>query len=233
MDQPCPERPRMPRNHTAALGGGANRRVFLGGLVAAGLILPRVAAAQAVDPTTGQAVYGAAAAGQAPDVGVYQIDPAQDTRRNISSFRTQDWRDFYPTLGKGVILADVTSRALHFWSGDESIYLVFPSSIPVSEELTKRGRTEVVRKAERPSWTPTPSMRERDPTLPQRVAGGAEDNPLGVYALYLSWPAYLIHGTHDTRKIGRKSSSGCYGLYNEHIARLYPLVEIGTQVTIF
>ena len=51
--------------------------------------------------------------------------------------------------------------------------------------------------------------------------------------MYLSWPAYLIHGTHDTRKIGRKSSSGCYGLYNEHIARLYPLVEIGTQVTIF
>ena len=76
-------------------------------------------------------------------------------------------------------------------------------------------------------------MRERDPSLPQRVEGGAADNPLGIHALYLSWPAYLIHGTHDTRKIGRKSSSGCYGLYNEHIARLYPLVEVGTQVTIF
>ncbi|WP_323718111.1 L,D-transpeptidase [Paracoccus aminovorans] len=233
MDQPCHQCPSGPRENTVAPGGRTGRRAFLGGLLAGGLVLPRIASAQAIDPTTGHAVYGASTAGQAPDMGVYQIDPAQDTRRNISSFRNHHWRDFYPTLGKGVILADVTSRALHFWSGDESTYLVFPSSIPVSEELTKRGRTEVVRKAERPSWTPTPSMRERDPSLPQRVEGGAADNPLGVYALYLSWPAYLIHGTHDTRKIGRKSSSGCYGLYNEHIARLYPLVEVGTQVTIF
>lgn len=233
MDQPCHPRLSGPRKHAAASGGGTGRRAFLGGLLAGGLVLPRFASAQAIDPTTGQAVYGASTAGQAPDMGVYQVDPTQDTRRNISSFRGLDWRDFYPTLGKGVILADVSSRALHFWSGDESTYLVFPSSIPVSEELTKRGKTEVVRKAERPSWTPTPSMRERDPSLPQRVEGGATDNPLGVYALYLSWPAYLIHGTHDTRKIGRKSSSGCYGLYNEHIARLYPLVEVGTQVTIF
>ncbi|WP_258869583.1 L,D-transpeptidase [Paracoccus thiocyanatus] len=232
MDQPC-HRPPRPREHTVACDGAASRRAFLGGLLAGGLVLPRIAAAQAVDPTTGQAVYGAATAGQAPDLGVYQIDPAQDARRNISSFTNRHWSEFYPTLGKGVILADVASRALHFWSGDESTYLVFPSSIPASEELTRRGRTEVVRKAERPSWTPTPNMRERDPTLPQRVEGGAVDNPLGVYALYLSWPAYLIHGTHDTRKIGRKSSSGCYGLYNEHIARLYPLVEVGTQVTIF
>ena len=48
--------------------------------------------------------------------------------------------------------------------------------------------------------------------------------------MYLSWPAYLIHGTHDTRKIGRRSSSGCIGLYNEHIAELYSLVQPGCQV---
>ena len=76
-------------------------------------------------------------------------------------------------------------------------------------------------------------MREKDPNLPQRVEGGAPENPLGAYGLYLSWPAYLVHGTHDTRKIGRKSSSGCYGLYNEHVARLFEVAEIGTQVTVF
>lgn len=210
MDKPRHPRLTGPCKHAAASGGG--RRAFLGGLLAGGLVLPRIASGQDLD---------------------WNAEPMPGAQRNISSFRALDWRDFYPTLGKGVILADVSSRALHFWSGDESTYLVFPSSIPMSEELTRRGKTEVVRKAERPSWTPTPSMRERDPTLPQRVEGGAADNPLGIHALYLSWPAYLIHGTHDTRKIGRKSSSGCYGLYNEHIARLYPLVEVGTQVTIF
>ena len=52
------------------------------------------------------------------------------------------------------------------------------------------------------------------------VEGGAVDNPLGTRALYLSWTYYRIHGTHDTRKIGRRSSNGCIGLYNEHIEEL-------------
>lgn len=47
--------------------------------------------------------------------------------------------------------------------------------------------------------------------------------------MYLAWPAYLIHGTHDTRKIGRRSSSGCIGLYNEHIAELFAKTEVGTM----
>ena len=48
--------------------------------------------------------------------------------------------------------------------------------------------------------------------------------------MYLGWPAYLIHGTHDTRKIGRPSSSGCVGLYNEHVAELFAVVQVGTRV---
>ena len=73
-------------------------------------------------------------------------------------------------------------------------------------------------------------MRERDPSLPERVEGGDPGNPLGTRAMYLDWPAYLVHGTHDTRKIGRQSSSGCIGLYNHHVEELYELVKIGTQV---
>ncbi|WP_347139503.1 L,D-transpeptidase [Paracoccus sp. SSK6] len=213
---------------------GMNRRAFLGSaaaLGAAGLALP--SRAQQIDPYTGQVLQGTAVPGQAPDIGTYTVDPNADARRNQSSFHTRHWNDYYSDLGKGVILADITSRAIYYWSGDGSTQLVFPCSIPISEELTKRGKTEIVRKAEKPTWTPTPSMREKDPNLPQQVAGGAPENPLGMYALYLSWPAYLIHGTHDTRKIGRKSSSGCYGLYNEHITRLYAVAEVGTQVTVF
>ncbi|RDD70618.1 L,D-transpeptidase [Paracoccus versutus] len=143
------------------------------------------------------------------------------------------WSDHFSDLGVGVILADVSSRALHYWSAGEAAYRVYPCSVPVTEELTKRGKTEVVRKAKNPPWTPTPDMRKKDPSLPLRVEGGVPENPLGAYGLYLSWPAYLIHGTHDTRKIGRLSSNGCYGLYNEHVTELYDLAEIGTQVAVF
>lgn len=223
-----------PNHHSDRTPGEQpSRRLFLCGLAAAGLALPRTGSSQAIDPATGQQVFGTTAADQAPDVGLYQVDPNRDARRNQSSWRARHWSDFYPSLGVGVILADVDSRTLHFWSGDQTTHLVFPTSIPVSEELTKRGKTEVVRKSEAPRWTPTPDMRRRDPSLPQSVAGGAPDNPLGPFALYLSWPAYLIHGTHDTRKIGRKASSGCYGLHNEHIEQLYAVAQVGTQVTIF
>jgi len=150
-------------------------------------------------------------------------------RRNASSFRIQRWQDHFDSLGRVTLVADTTSRALHYWSADGADYRMYPTSVPLTEELTRLGYTEVVRKKVGPTWTPTVSMRERDPSLPTFMPAG-EDNPLGTHALYLSWPAYLIHGTHDTRKIGRRSSSGCIGLYNRQIAELFELVPTGAQV---
>ena len=150
-------------------------------------------------------------------------------RRNLSSFRALDWRPYFSNLKNGAILVDMTSRALHFWSEDQDIYNLYPSSVPMSDELTRRGRTKVVKKVEGPSWRPTPSMLERNPEWPEFMPPGPE-NPLGTHALYLSWQYYRIHGTHDTRKIGRRSSNGCIGLYNEHINELFSLTKVGTQV---
>ena len=150
-------------------------------------------------------------------------------RHNLSSFRALDWRPYFSNLKNGAILVDTTSRALHFWSEDADIYNLYPSSVPMSDELTRRGRTKVIKKVEGPSWRPTPSMLKRNPDWPEFMPPGP-DNPLGTHALYLSWQYYRIHGTHDTRKIGRRSSNGCIGLYNEHINELFSLTKVGTQV---
>ncbi|MDG1879436.1 MAG: L,D-transpeptidase [Paracoccaceae bacterium] len=149
--------------------------------------------------------------------------------RNISSFKAQNWFEHFEHLEDGAILCDTTSRAIHFWSEDKETYKIYPTSVPISEELTKLGRTKIVRKVTGPSWRPTPSMLKSNPEWPEFVPPGP-DNPLGTHALYLSWQYYRIHGTHDTRKIGRRSSNGCIGLYNEHIRELFSLVKIGTQV---
>lgn len=156
-------------------------------------------------------------------------DLSEVVRRNISSFRTLDWRPYFSNLRNGAVLVDIDSRALHYWAEDESFYKLYPSSVPLTEELTRRGRTKVVRKVEGPSWRPTPSMLKRNPEWPEFIGPGP-DNPMGTHALYLSWTYYRIHGTHDTRKIGRQSSNGCIGLYNEHIAELFGLTKVGTQV---
>ncbi len=149
--------------------------------------------------------------------------------RNISSFTNKDWRPYFNNLRNGAILADTISRAVHYWSEDESLYRLYPCSVPMTDDLTRRGMTEVVRKVVGPDWRPTKSMRERDPSLPEYMPPGP-DNPLGSHALYLSWQYYRVHGTHDTRKIGRRSSSGCIGLYNEDIEELFGLARVGTQV---
>jgi lipoprotein-anchoring transpeptidase ErfK/SrfK len=151
-------------------------------------------------------------------------------RANISSFRTVDWRDHFANTKNGALLVDITSRALHFWSEDQTIYKLYPTSVPLTEELTKRGNTTVIQKVVNPRWVATKGELERNPDWPPFVEGGSPENPLGVRALYLGWPAYRIHGTHDTRKIGRRSSNGCIGLYNEQILELFGLAKVGTQV---
>ena len=161
--------------------------------------------------------------------GFAERDQTKSVRRNISSFRTLDWRPYFENTQKGAILVDIDSRAVHFWNEDQTEYKLYPSSVPLTEELTRRGRTEITRKVDGPSWRPTPSMLKRNPEWPKFIGPGPE-NPLGSHALYLSWTYYRIHGTHDTRKIGRKSSSGCIGLYNEHIAELFSKTQVGTQV---
>ena len=44
---------------------------------------------------------------------------------------------------------------------------------------------------------------------------------------------YRIHGTHEPETIGTSFSSGCVRLTNEHVAELYEMVPVGTQVFIF
>jgi lipoprotein-anchoring transpeptidase ErfK/SrfK len=178
---------------------------------------------------TTAAMIGTGAVAQTANSTEIEGDLSGQVQRNISSFRSLDWQPYFSNLNNGAILVDIQSRALHYWSADQSIYKLFPTSVPLTDDLTRTGRTEVTRKVEGPSWAPTPSMRIRNPEWPEFIGPGP-DNPLGSHALYLSWQYYRIHGTHDTRKIGRRSSNGCIGLYNEQIAELFGYAQVGTQV---
>ncbi|MEQ9180528.1 L,D-transpeptidase [Marinovum algicola] len=163
-----------------------------------------------------------------PSLALAQAESAP-TRRNISSFKLHDWRDHFDTLGKGIILSDTNTKVLQHWTADGEMR-IYPTSVPLTDELTRRGYTSVVEKRENPTWRPTPSMLKRNPEWPAVVEGGDPLNPLGTRALYLSWTYYRIHGTQDTRKIGRRSSNGCIGLYNRQIEEVYERTPIGTQV---
>ena len=173
------------------------------------------------------ALAGGPSLAQALEPGVA---PEGGLRRRVSGSTSRRWQDHFESVASDAILCDINDRTLHYWGADGS-YRIYPTSVPMSDEMTRRGRTEIVMKRPTPEWSPTPSMIERNPYLP-RYVGPGPDNPLGVRALNLGWRYYLIHGGSDIRKIGRQSSSGCIGLYNEHILEVYERAKVGTPVLV-
>lgn len=108
-------------------------------------------------------------------------------------------------------------------------------------ELVWKGKARIGRKAEWPSWTPTPDMIARKPAQYGKYADGmpgGPGNPLGARALYLydargNDTAIRIHGTTEPGSIGRAVSNGCIRMRNEAVMALFEQVPIGTPVYVF
>lgn len=109
-----------------------------------------------------------------------------------------------------------------------------------TDELVWKGRAQIGRKVEWPSWTPTPAMIERKPQQYGKwkdgMPGGPE-NPLGARALYLynngNDTSIRIHGTTEPGSIGRAVSNGCIRMRNEAVISLFDQVPIGTPVYVY
>ena len=130
---------------------------------------------------------------------------------------------------RGIVLNLPEQRLYHYEGG--RLLRSYPIGIGRDGHATPIGATTIVRKQENPTWYPTASARNDDPTLPAAVPPGP-DNPLGARAMYLGWRNYLIHGTNKEYGIGRRASRGCIRMYPEDIEWLFPRVAIGTQVTV-
>ena len=97
------------------------------------------------------------------------------------------------------------------------------------------GPAAVGRKAVWPSWTPTPRMRNQDPSLPAFMPGGVI-NPMGARALYVTQRGhetlYRLHGTDEPWTIGEEDSNGCIRFLNEDIVDLYGRVPSGAPIIV-
>jgi L,D-transpeptidase ErfK/SrfK len=129
------------------------------------------------------------------------------------------------------IVINLAEMRLYFFPRNGEKPLIYPIGIGREGLGTPTGLTTIIRKAEGPTWRPTPRMREEDPKLPAVVPPGPE-NPMGTHAMYLGWPQYAIHGTNKPYGIGRRVSSGCIRLYPEGITDLFPRVPNGAQVNV-
>lgn len=128
----------------------------------------------------------------------------------------------------GIVLNLPEMRLYHFRAGS---VVTHPVGIGQEAWATPKGTTTVVRKTADPTWYPPASIRAEKPELPSMVPPGP-DNPLGTHALYLGWPAYLIHGTNKPDGVGRRVSHGCVRMYPEDIVEMYNTVTAGTPVRV-
>lgn len=138
----------------------------------------------------------------------------------------------------GIVLNLAAKRLFYFPPappGEAAEVVTHPVGIGREGWLTPEGTMQITQKIANPAWTVPESVRQEhaengDP-LPKIVPPGP-DNPLGAFAMRLSLPTYLIHGTNQPYGVGLRVSHGCVRLYPEDIASLFPEVPVGTQVRI-
>jgi len=132
-------------------------------------------------------------------------------------------------LREGILINRAEYRLYYFKNG--AVQFTAPIGIGDVGLETPLGTTKIVRKMQNPSWIPTAQARAAHPELPAVWPPGP-DNPMGLYAMYLGWPLYAIHGNEDAFGIGRQSTRGCIRLFPEDIEPLYGMVPIGTAVEV-
>lgn len=101
------------------------------------------------------------------------------------------------------------------------------------------GEAYINHKTKCPEWNPPEAMIGRKPELAQWVdgmPGCIPINPLGAHALYLfdldgQDTLTRIHGTDKPETIGTADTSGCFRMYNSHVAWVF--ARITGQPSVF
>jgi L,D-transpeptidase ErfK/SrfK len=147
-----------------------------------------------------------------------------------------------PEAARTGIIVNIPEMRLYYFPGagkssPVTQVITYPVSIGRMDWRTPLGTTKVVQKIKDPVWRPPESIKRehaKDGEILPDVVPAGPDNPLGQFAMRLGVPGYLIHGT-DARKaygIGMRVTHGCIRMYPEDIAKLFPLVNVGTPVTL-
>jgi lipoprotein-anchoring transpeptidase ErfK/SrfK len=95
-----------------------------------------------------------------------------------------------------------------------------------------QGTSQIDGKYVRPAWSPPAEVKRDKPSLPDVIAGGTPQNPMGVAAMTLAGTEYAIHGTNMPGSIGGFVSYGCIRMYNQDITDLFGRVSVGTTVVV-
>ncbi|MGL4440747.1 MAG: L,D-transpeptidase [Bosea sp. (in: a-proteobacteria)] len=160
------------------------------------------------------ALFGVLVVGQIEWAQAREIVPFSDARLQPGTIvvRTGERRLYFVTRpGEAIRYRVAVGKAGKQWLGLKHV-----------EELQVK-----------PAWSPPRSVKRDKPWLPDLIAGGASNNPMGARAIGLGpGGQYAIHGTNVPSSIGSAASYGCFRMLNEDIVDLYSRVRLGTPVIV-
>jgi lipoprotein-anchoring transpeptidase ErfK/SrfK len=146
------------------------------------------------------------------------------------SARAHELIGFSDTTPAGTIVVRTSERRLYYVVGPGRA-IRYPVGVGKAGRQWA-GQTYIDGKYLHPAWSPPSAVRHDKPYLPDYIAGGAPNNPMGVAAMTLNGGEYAIHGTNKPSSVGHFVSYGCIRMYNEDIVDLYGRVGIGTPVVV-
>lgn len=193
----------------------------------------------AVQSTTVQSGDSFNSIGTKFDVGIYELieaNPGVDPWEPSPGVRLVIPSQFIlPSGARRGIVINLAEMRLYYFHKDGRLVSTYPIGVGRKEWNTPLGNGKILTKTKHPEWRPPASIRawynEHDRYLPDVVPPGPE-NPLGDYAMRLSIPGYLIHGTNMDGGIGIRSSSGCIRMHPADVESLFYKVSIGDSVRI-
>lgn len=144
-------------------------------------------------------------------------------------------RYILPNVPREGIVINLPEMRLYYYPPNKKEVYVYGIGIGREDWGTPLGVHSIAEKKPNPTWTPPASIRAehaaKGDILPAVVPAGP-DNPLGLFAMRLSNPSYLLHGTNKPWGVGMRVSHGCIRLYPEGIEELFKMVSVGTKVNI-
>lgn len=135
---------------------------------------------------------------------------------------------------RGVVVNIAEKRLYYFRPKQHRVY-VYPIGVGRANWVTPEGYMFIAQKIKNPVWiVPDSIMKYRqqrgDPI--NKIIQSGPDNPLGYFAMRLSNPTYLMHGTNEPAGVGRRSSAGCIRMYAQDIKELFHMMQLKTPVHI-
>lgn len=135
---------------------------------------------------------------------------------------------------KGIVINLAEMRLYHYH--DDGVHVsTYPVGVGQEGWNTPLGKSHITRKRLHPTWVVPDSIMEnhrKHGKIIPKVKPPGPTNPLGDYAMNISFKGIVIHGTPQPKAVGVRSSHGCIRMRNEDVGALFHGVKVGTPVYI-